>query len=224
MRVNSRGVFLTESGRNRLKEEIERSSLSREEIAEKIGVGYSQLTYYTTNKKSQRPIMPDILHKLAAVLGVTEEYLLGESNYRTAIEAKAAEIHRAADIGFITESPIFGLLQRAGYELSGVYWQPYSIFKPEELVMHRLADHAQAIANALEEIACGGGEPDRGPVYEFRTRKGRRVYVPAENFAAAEQLLEDFARATFRNLFENWIGREAIEEAPPEEWRLPDPE
>ena len=220
------GILLSQKGRLRLKSLLDENDMERINIAEKVGISYSQLSLYTSDKKSQRKIFPDALKSLAAFFGVSEEYILGESDYRNEVEARAAELHKRDDIGFITQSPIYNLLLHLGYELieDQCFWEPHSRYTLKELGgEYRDADHTDEILEALNELSRGNAAPDRGPIYTFKTPGDYYVYIPADNFAAAEELIIGLARTTLKSIFTEWIGREMVYDRPPDSWLFPYP-
>ena len=68
----------------RIREELIRSNLSQEQLAEKIGVSYVSMSRYVNGKRNPKG---NILVKMALVLGVTSEYLTGTQGVETHDEA-----------------------------------------------------------------------------------------------------------------------------------------
>lgn len=68
---------------NRIKRERENLGLSREELANKIGVSYSAISMY---EQGNREPNTSLLIKLCEIFNCSMDYLTGKSNYRTAFE------------------------------------------------------------------------------------------------------------------------------------------
>lgn len=65
---------------NRIKKEREKLNLSREDLAQKIGVSYSAIAMY---EQGNREPSNEILIKLCETFNCTIDYLLGKSDFRT---------------------------------------------------------------------------------------------------------------------------------------------
>lgn len=65
---------------NRIKKEREKLNLSREDLAQKIGVSYSAIAMY---EQGNREPSNEILIKLCETFSCTVDYLLGKSDFRT---------------------------------------------------------------------------------------------------------------------------------------------
>ena len=191
----------------RLNDSILAAGLTGKTLSERTGISEETISRYRTGK-GDGGAGKFYLQKIAEGVGVSEAYLLGDSDFKTEREEKIATLLRVANSAVVKKSTVYKLLSLSGYELIAVF-SPF--FNREE-------DEAEAnntIADFIE--ATGGGElvSDSGVTYEFINPAGKTVYVPVENFMEAEELIEDFAKMTFRHLFDNWGGVQSNIDSPP---------
>ena len=76
---------------DRIQEQLEKMNLTQKELAEKVNVQEATISRYVNNERQPRS---DILSRIASILNVTSDYLLGtdERNSSYNIESKAKEI------------------------------------------------------------------------------------------------------------------------------------
>ena len=216
---------------NRLNESMSTAKVNGKQLAQMTGITEETISRYRTGK-GDGGADKYCIKRIAEALRVSEAFLLLKDDFRNEGEKRAYHARLRASRERIEQSPIAPLLERVGYRFEGVYVSSW----PEDRRAVSEVYNDDMKYSAMDQTYTEEGFPvDDRPdslrselaalefsdyTYRFSAPSGARVDIPAVNFEAAEKMIEDIARSTFKNMFDNWIGVEAISSPPPEKWRV----
>ncbi|QGG97829.1 helix-turn-helix domain-containing protein [Streptococcus dysgalactiae subsp. dysgalactiae] len=125
---------------NRLKELREESSLTQQELADKIGISKRTLGYW---EKEEVQIKPDKAKQLADYFNVSVPYLLGFSDFKDE-QKSALEVYKTKDGFEVVKSRVAGLI---GEKRLKIIEENYTTYKRDEPDFDKYIDLMCAIGN-----------------------------------------------------------------------------
>ena len=200
----------------RVEKRLECIGMSQRSLAAAIGVTQQAISAY---KNGSRGVKAENLKKIADVLKVAPTYIIVGDGAAPEDIARA-ESSMIGEAGReLLGSPVFQLLQTAGYELIGIYLDRGTARGAVSEELQREAVQAAEVSRIMgeddPEAPAWLDFADR--IYKLGTPDGREIDITEENFLEITAMVVDLAAVTMRNLSRPIA-------PPPEEWRLPDPE
>lgn len=193
------GILLADNLRERLNSEIE-SWGKKNDFAVASDIHPTTLSRYISGKTS--PTL-EALQRMADVLGVRVEWLMGIDDCRT--EADKLRDSRVKNRHNDPRQTPLGVLLRAyGYQWEGTYLEGWPFDTP---VNGYLTSEAEADQLGVPVP----GDPDEdlffryyygSRIYEYKNPKGRTVYIHEDNFNALERQI----KSTIKNFVDTWEG------------------
>lgn len=200
----------------RVEKRLECIGMSQRSLAAAIGVKPQAISAY---KNGSRGVKAENLKKIADVLKVAPTYIIVGDGAAPEDIARA-ESSMIGDVAKdVSNSPVFQLLQAAGYEIAGIYLNGGTIRETVSEKLQREAAQIAEVSRIMDEYNPGSPAwvDFADQLYKIRMPDGREITITEENFQEISAMVVDLAVVAMRNL-----SRPVA--PPPEEWRLPDPE